>query len=345
MMHLLTVLAAGVLQAQEASSGYELAATLTGAGYYSREMVAGPATAAFRAMIYPTYKINERWSASAAIQLHSTPFFREQFANAGHTVQTNVLHAQLTYARYGRRSSLVWRAGQLSSAFGAFLLRYDDASNPLPDMPLAYGYYYKSVTNLGLPGTQIDITAGNFDARAQFTNSSPSNRRTLLQSDQYGSYTAGGGYTIVQGFRVGGSFNRGAYLHREHRFYFPGEARPRDLPATSLGVDVQFGRGPWNFYSEWQSHKREYRAIPNFTQKTGYAELRRVLHPRWYAAFRVDYESASAYPRRQVVDVGIGFRPNRHQLVKVGYVFSQWLGDTLSLQLVTTLRPLSFARR
>jgi len=340
----LLIMAAGMLRAQEAPSGFELATTLTGAGHYSRDIATGPATAAFRAMLYPTYKINERWSASAAIQFHSTPFFREQFANPAHQVQTNVLQAQLTYARYGRKSSLVWRTGQLSSAFGAFLLRYDDAANPLPDMPLAYGYYYKSVTSLGLPGTQVDVTAGNFDARAQFANSSPSNRRTLAQSDQYGSYTAGGGYTIVQGFRVGASFHRGAYLHREHRFYFPGEARPRDLPATGIGLDAQLGRGPWNFYGEWQYHHRAYRAIPTFTQKTGYAELRRVLNARWYAAFRMDYERASAYPGREVFDAGIGFRPNRHQLVKVAYAFGPASGNTLSLQLVTSLRPISVAR-
>lgn len=345
MIHLLTVVAAGVLQAQEASSGFVLAATLTGAGHYSGDMAAGPATAAFRAMLYPTYKINERWSASAVVQLHSTPFFREQFTNSEHTLRGNVLQAHLTYARYWRKSSLVWRTGQLSSAFGAFLLRYDDASNALPDMPLAYGYYYKSVTSLGLAGTQIDITAGKFDARAQFANSSPSNRRTLAQSDQYGSYTAGGGYTIVQGFRVGASFHRGAYLHREHRFYFPGEARPRDLPATGIGVDVQLARGSWNLFGEWQYHNRDYRAIPVFTQKTGYAELRRVLHPRWYAAVRVDYERASAYRGGDVVDAGIGFRPNRHQLLKVAYAYGRTLGDTVSLQLVTSLRVLSLARQ
>jgi len=33
-----------------------------------------------------------------------------------------------------------FRAGQLGSAIGSFNLRYDDAVNPLIDMPSLYGY-------------------------------------------------------------------------------------------------------------------------------------------------------------------------------------------------------------
>ena len=49
---------------------------------------------------------------------------------------------------------MVVRLGQLSSAFGSFLLRYDDADNPLIGMPQAYGYYYKPVSTLGLTGVE-----------------------------------------------------------------------------------------------------------------------------------------------------------------------------------------------
>ena len=346
---LLCAMMRGGLSAQEAAAGFELAATVSGAAYYSHALVDGPANGGFRTMLYPTLKLSERWSASAAVQFHSSPYFREQFGTPEHNVRANVLQAQMAYSRFWKNRSMVVRLGQLSSAFGAFLLRYDDAANPLIDMPLAYGYYYKSVSTLGLPGIQMDASLGKLDVRGQFTNSSPSNRRTLLDSDQYGSYTAGAGYTIVQGFRVGASVNRGAYLHRQHRFFFPGEARPKDLPSTAFAIDVQYGRGPWNLFAEWQHNKREYKAIPNFVQKTGYAEVRRVLHPRWYVAGRFDYERASAYPGREVVDMVIGFRPNRHQLLKVGYAVAHGpairgsLGNVVSVQLVTTLRPLSIA--
>lgn len=349
----LTLLASLVisLHAQEATSGFDLAATISGAAFYSHRIASGPADAGFRSVLYPTLKMNNRWSASASIQISSSPYFYEQFSESGHHVDASVLQAHISYTRLSANRSFTLRMGQLSSAFGSFLLRYDDAANPLIDMPLAYGYYYNSVTTRGLPGVQIDATAGNFDVRAQFTNSSPANPRTLLQSDQYGSYTAGAGYTIRQGFRVGTSFNRGAYLHRQYAFYFPGEARPRDLPATSYGLDAQYGSGGWNLYGEWQHHQRTYKAIPNFIQKTGYFEFRRTLHPRWYFAARFGYERASAYPGRELTEFAIGYRPNRHQLVKVGYQMQRGpavrgtLGNTFAVQLVTALRPLSMVFR
>ena len=55
----------------------------------------------------------------------------------------------------------------------------------------AYGYYYQPVTFLGLVGAQVDATAGKLDARAQFVNSSPANRRTIFESDQRGNWAGG----------------------------------------------------------------------------------------------------------------------------------------------------------
>jgi hypothetical protein len=231
---------AGV-EAQEARTGFDLAATVSGGAFYSHQLASGPVNGGLRSVLYPTLKLSDRWSASASLQIASSPYFYEQFSNPKREVSASLLQGHVAYTRFSGNRSFSFRAGQLSSAFGSFFLRYDDAVNPLIDMPMAYGYYYKSVTTRGLPGVQIDATAGKFDVRGQFTNSSPANPRTMLQSDQYGSYTAGGGYTIRQGFRVGASFNRGAYLHRQHAFYFPGEARPHDLQATSFGVDVQYG--------------------------------------------------------------------------------------------------------
>jgi hypothetical protein len=49
------------------------------------------------------------------------------------------------------------------------------------------------------------------------------------------------------------------------------------------------GGGHWNAWGEVQRFQMDYRAIPTFTQHTGYAEVRRILSPRWYAASRVGY--------------------------------------------------------
>ena len=120
---------------------------------------------------------------------------------------------------------MVIRAGQLSSAFGSFLLRYDDVDNSLVDMPLTYGYYYKPITTYALTGAQADVTVGRVDLRVQLANSSPANRRSVFDSDQYGNWAGGVGYTVFQGLRIGASGFRGPYLHRQHPYYFAGEQR------------------------------------------------------------------------------------------------------------------------
>jgi hypothetical protein len=301
-------------------------------------------------MLYPTWKLSSHWSISAALELYSRPYFYEEFSTQGYGLKTNLLQAQLTYAQVRHDRSLIVRVGQLSSAFGSFLLRYDDAVNPMIDMPLSYGYYGKGVTTLGLAGAQIDATLRKLDMRVQYTNSSPANPRSILDKDQYGDWTAGLGYTLAPGFRVGASSYRGPYLDRQSEFYFPGEAPPRDLPATAYGIDVQWGHGPWNAYGELQKFEFQYHAIPTFTENTGYAELRRVLTPRWYLAARLSYLRSNLAPARQVYESVVGYRLNRFQLLKFGYEMQQGQyirgtsANTVGLQWVTQFRPVSLAR-
>jgi hypothetical protein len=303
-----------------------------------------------RAMFYPTWKISKNWTVSGAVEVHSRPYFYEEFSTQGYGLKANIIQAQLRYSQIREKRSFVFRAGELSSAFGSFLLRYDDAVNPLIDMPLSYGYYEAGVTTGGLTGAQVDATLGKLDMRLQFTNSSPANPRSIFQNDQYGNWTGGIGYTLAQGFRVGVSAYRGPYLDRQSEFYFPGESPPRDLPATAYGLEVQWGRGPWNAYAELQRFQFDYHVIPTFTENTGYVELRRVLHPRWYVAARLSYLRSNSEPPLQVYETVVGYRPNRIQLIKVGYEIQQGqyirgtLANTFGVQLVTAFRPVSIAR-
>lgn len=344
------------LRAQEASSGFELRTTLSEGLFYAQQLAAeprsgAPVTAGFRGMLYPTWKLSTHWTVSGAIQAHSRPYFFEEFSTQGYGAKIDILQAHLSYSRFWKGGSAVIRAGQLSTAFGSFLLRYDDADNPLIDMPVSYGYYYKGVSNLGLAGAQADLTLGKADMRAQFVNSSPANPRGVFDRDQYGNWAGGVGYTIQQGFRVGVSAYRGPYLDRRYRYYFRGEANPRDLPASAYGIDVQWGRGHWNVWGELQRFQFTYRAIPTFNQHTGYVESRYVLHPRWYVAARVSYIRASVGAGRQIYEVAGGFRPNRYQLLKAGYQFQQGpevyeksSANTFGLQFITSFRALSIAR-
>jgi hypothetical protein len=342
--------------AQEAESGFELRSTVSAESVDSHELTespreGAPLTGGFQALLYPMWKLNGHWAISGAIQVHSRPYFPEEFYTQGFGVKTNILNANVSYSQFWKKASLVLRAGQLTSAFGSFLLRYDPAVNPLPGVPSSYGYYGGGVQIQGLAGAQVDATAGPVDMRAQFTNSSPANPRSIFDRDQYGGWAGGAGYTIRQGFRVGVSAYRGPYLDRHYAFYFPGEARPRDLPATGYGLDVQWGRGPWNVYGELQHFQMTYKAIPDYNVHTGYAEVRRVLNPRWYAAARIGYSRPMSFPGTETYEIAAGFRPAANQIIKLGYTMERGpevhgtLDNVAVIQFVTSFRAFGWERR
>jgi hypothetical protein len=353
---LLCFVSPAIALCQEAGSGFDLHGTLSGISAYSRDLTdepraGSPVTAGVRALLYPEWKIDENWSVSGAIQLHSRPYFYQEYATQGFGALANVIQAQIAYSRVRFERSLVVRAGILPAAFGSFALRYDDAVNPLIDAPLSYGYYGSGVSLNGFAGAQVDVSKAKLDARAQFLNSSPANRRSIFDRDQYGSWVAGAGYTIIQGFRVGASVFRGPYLDRHWPYYFPSEVRPRDLPATGLGLDIQWGRGHWTAYGEWQRFVLTYHAIRTYREDTGYGELRRVLTPRWYIAGRAGYLRSNATAPVQALETAIGYRPGAAQLIKFGYEIEHsttaarpWDG-IFAVQFVTTFRAISLARQ
>lgn len=343
-----------VMLAQEAESGFELRSTVTAQSLYSQDLTdsprnGAPATAGFQALLYPTWKLDSHWAVSGTIQVHSRPYFPDEFDTQGFGVKTNILNANISYSRFWGKGSLVVRAGQLTSAFGSFLLRYDPTANPLTRNPEGYGYYSGGVNIEGLAGAQVDATIGPFDMRAQFANSSPANPRSVFDKDQYANWTGGAGYTIRQGFRVGVSAYRGPYLDRQYPYYFPGEARPHDLPATGYGLDVQWGRGPWNVYGEFAHFQMTYKAIPTFNQHTGYAEMRRVLNPRWYAAVRAGYLRPVGYMGTESYEMAVGFRPSVHQLLKFGYLIDHYTparktpDHVVTVQFVTDFKALGLS--
>jgi hypothetical protein len=336
---------------QEANSGFELRSTMTVEAINSPQLSSAPrlggdTTGGFRMMFYPTWKLSRHWTVTGAVQVHSRPFFVEELTTQGYGVRGDVLQGHLDYSRFWGHSSVVFRAGELSSAFGSFLLRYDDAANPLIDYPLSYGYYYKSVTSNSLAGAQVDITSGRWDARAQLTSSSPYSRLSVFDRGQAANWTAGAGYTIRQGLRVGASAFRGAYSYS-----YSGDSDGADdhWMTAGLGADIAWGIGHWNFAGEEQRFQGPFQTIPPYTREAGYAEARRTVGPRWYVASRVGYQRGNIFIARNIYEFAVGFRPNASQLVKAGYEIEQGnfikgaSANVLTLQIVTTLRPLTFA--
>jgi hypothetical protein len=344
----------GHLPAQEANSGLDLRETLSGqfaaSNVFTEEPRSGaPVGVGFRSVTYPTLKFSDHWTLTGAWQLASRPYFNKDFSNAGNGVNGNILQASLNYSRVSDKGSFMLRAGQLSTAFGSFLLRYDDADNPVVDLPMEYGYYDSPVSNLSVAGAEIDATRGKWDGRVQFANSSPANPRSLFEHDQYGNWAGGGGYTVRQGLRVGVSGYRGPYLDRQYEYFKPGEASPSMLPAHALGLDGSWARGHWSVLGELQKFVMPYTVNPIFREEVGYAELKRVLSPRWYVAGRVGYTSANTSGNVQSYEGAAGFRPNRLQLIKVDYelqhysVGPNFYENTLAIQYVTSLH-IGFAK-
>ncbi len=345
---LCVALSAPNLSAQEAHSGFDLRATVTGQTMASNALSEEPrsgsvAAAGFRSVAYPTWKINNNWFVTGTLQLVSRPYIYEDFTTTGYGLKGSVLQATLNYSRISERGSVLVRAGELTTAFGSFLLRYDDADNPLVDLPIGYGYYYTPVSILGVAGAEVDATRRRWDGRVQFANSSPANPRSLFAAhDQYGNWAGGGGYTIRQGLRVGASAYRGPYLSRNYKYFYPGEANPNLLPAHALGVDVDWVRHHTSVRGEVQRFVMSYTLVPTFRESAAYGELRQVLSPRWYVAVRGGFSSSNAAGKAHSVETAGGFRPNRHQLIKMSYEFEHHSTgpyhneNTLALQIVTT---------
>lgn len=312
------------LGAQEANSGLNVRATLTAQTVASNELTkkprsGGPMILGARAVLYPTLKFSGNWAVTSALQMVTRPYYYDDLSTPDYGAKGMVLQATLNYSRVSNHGSLLVRAGQMSTAFGSFLLRYDDANNPLVDFPLQYGYYYAPISIEGVAAAQVDGTRGKWDGRVQFANSSPANPRSVFARDQYGNWAGGGGYTVSQGFRVGVSGYHGPYLARNYPYFFPGEANPNTLPAHGLGVDADWAHGHTSLYSEVQRFVMPYKAIPTFRETAGYAEIKQVLSPRWYVAGRYDLTSTDSSGRTHAVEVAGGFRPGRRTLLKLDY--------------------------
>ena len=341
-------LRAHLLCAQEASSGFDVRATLTAQVAASNELTRAPRSGSpvilgARSIVYPTWKINDNWFVTGAMQFATRPFFFEDFSTTGYGAKGNLLQGTLNYSRISSKGSVLVRVGVMSTTFGSFMLRYDDADNPLVNMPIEYGYYYSPVSILGIAGAEVDTTIDKVDARLQFANSSPANPRSIFASDQYGNWAGGAGYTIFQGFRVGLSAYRGPYLDRKSEYFFPGEANPNTLPATAFGLDVNWAYGHTSAMGEIQRFVMPYKAIPTFRESAGYGELKQVLSPRWYIAVRNGFASTSATGNQQTLETAAGFRPGRFQLIKIGYEYehnstgANHNDNTLAIQFITTL--------
>jgi hypothetical protein len=360
---------------------------------------ASPVAANFRLMFYPTLRLGKHWFAYAAIQVRRLPYFYYDAYLTGRGVEANLVQGYVGYTMHTGPATIVFKAGQMVTAFGSFPLRYDDAENPLMDQPLAYitelpirgdqlscgvadlrqqsyGYVWAGcggesgsgpgitpVTLYGQPAAQAEISVHRFDGRVQMTSSSPAYAEGWNEmSRRYLQWTAGGGFTIQQGFRVGVSEFRGPYMENTITPWLPAGTTVRSFPAIGRGLDVQWARGRLSANGELQGFRFD---APNFVVPprilSGYVELKARLTPRVFAAIRegflktesvLDTQGVSASefaPTLQATEVGIGYWLHPRVLAKVSYEFMQAAGSSgsksnvLGMQLVASFNQLQWA--
>jgi hypothetical protein len=400
---LLPLALAAPAESQDSNYGFSLPVTLSAGAMYTGRVQfedpgSAPVTGGAQIMLYPTLTLGPHWFAYAAEQFRLAPYLYYDAYDPDHEWYIQTIQAFVGYQIRKEKTTVVFKAGRLSSAFGAFPLHYDDADNALLDQPLSYiqtltlrndqlpcgvagllwqnyGYVSSScggaagggegltpVSLYGLPGVQAEVSSHQFDGRIQVTSGSPSNALSLSHAPQYAQWVAGGGYTIVQGWRVGVSGFRGPYLSPDVAPLLPVGSTVRSFPASGLGLEMQWARGHWSASGEWQRFQYD---LPGFTQAPSvtstYGEGKRIITPRLYVAGRVGWlkpggaadtsgaSSSQFSPWIASYELGGGWWLNRHQLLKASY---EWLNiehlggtqtNVLGVQFVTTFHAIDQA--
>jgi hypothetical protein len=400
---LLPLALAAPAESQDSNYGFSLPVTLSAGAMYTGRVQfedpgSAPVTGGAQIMLYPTLTLGPHWFAYAAEQIRLPPYLYYDAYDPDHEWYIQTIQAFVGYQIRKEKTTVVFKAGRLSSAFGAFPLHYDDADNALLDQPLSYvqtltlrndqlpcgvagllwqnyGYVSSScggaagggegltpVSLYGLPGVQAEVSSHQFDGRLQVTSGSPSNPLSLSHAPQYAQWVAGGGYTIVQGWRVGVSGFRGPYLSPDVAPLLPLGSTVRSFPASGLGLDMQWARGHWSASGEWQRFQYD---MPGFTEAPSltstYGEAKRIITPRLYVAGRVGWlkpggaadtsgaSSSQFSPWIASYELGGGWWLNRHQLLKASYEWLkiEHLGGTqtnvLGVQFVTTFHAIDQA--
>ena len=316
---------------QSSNYGFSLPVTLSGSAMdtgrvHFEDPGISPVTGGFRIMLYPTLTLGRHWFFYAAEELRFAPYFYYDTYEPEHEWYIQAQQAFVGYQIHGEKTSVVFKAGNLASAFGAFPPRYDDADNALIDQPLSY-IQYLSVRNdqlpcgvadllgqnpfnvlnhcggppgpsegitpvnlYGMPGIQAEISSHRLDGRIQIASGSPADPLSLSHAPQYAQWVVAGGYTIRQGLRVGISGFRGPYLAPDVTPWLPAGTSARTFPASGLGLEAQWARGHWSASGEWQRFQYD---LPGFIQVPSvistYGEAKRILTPRFYVAGRAGW--------------------------------------------------------
>lgn len=330
--------------------------------------------AGVRATVAPSLRLGSHWFAYSLIDIRSSDYLSYSNDADDSDLNARLSQAYIGYKHDFEHGSLLVKAGRLATAFGSYPLQYDDAktafinppagySQPLPLRPdqrtcdlddlldqsyggavafhcggsSAPGYGLLPVTLYGIPGVETQISWKRIDARAQMTNSSPSNPQSLLSTSQALQWTTGGGYSFHGGLRAGFSQFHGPYLESSIASALPPGKHFRDYSASGFGIDSQWSHAAWAVEGESQFFHFD---VPGFiqspSQQGAYVQIKRILSPRYYAAFRSSMERPGAardgfgegighfQDSRESQEFVFGYWLNHLQLLKIGIQYANW---------------------
>jgi len=345
--------------AQEATSGISVPVTISGGASYVNGTDHPEVNGAFRAVASPTLSLGHHWFGYASLEIQSQSYldYGSRGADDDQPVQFSPMQAYVGYRAEGKSSSFMFKAGQLTSAFGIGPLEYDDARMPLVGPPPIYesrlalrgdqlpcgvndllwqsygsevkfhcggssdeAYGLVPVTLYGLPAVEGEFSWDRVDARLQITNSSPANPLPVLLDHQSVQWTAGGGYTFRGELHIGMSGFHGPYLDRGVVGLLPSGKGLRDFPASGVGADMQWSGGSWSIEGEWQHFRF---AIPTFTNSpsvTGaYLQVKKIVTPRFFLALRTSTEDTGRIADSSGRSAGQIRAPERIEEFGLGY--------------------------
>ncbi len=279
------------------------------------------------------------------------------------------------------------QAGKFDMPFGNLYSRRFPADNFLYDLPLIYHYHTVVMSNYihpdaramlqrrgeggspGLPssmpildrgiygtGVMVFGSAGIIDYFAALMNGTVGNTGSYgnslnINSDLGKLFRIS--VTPLFGLTIGGSVSWGSYLSDSIEYYFPDNSSAEDYRQITGGIDIEYTRGHFQFFSQALYNTWEY---PNVTDDLNvfgyYAETKYTFRPRWFIAARVNqllFSNINVDGTEQRwdhnvlrVEGGIGFAIDRNTLVKAVYKETTIYGhernsnSMFALQLVTS---------
>lgn len=172
-------------------------------------------------------------------------------------------------------------------------------------------------------------------------NSAPSSRGFAWEDDfSVPTFSGRIGHRPNAAWRYGVSFSHGPYLRDGAQPSLPPGADYEDFAQSVVGIDLAWEGGPWQVWSEFWWSNFEVPRVPEDPKIWSYfIEAKRKLGAQWWLAARWNHEfyNKISTPSGEQkwdnelhrADVGFGFKPSRHLLLKAQY---SWLHHDADFQ-------------